>query len=82
MAYPPSRSASAELREGATDGKYRKVNGPDRGGVEEMTTLFEREDLNPQWYGIAEKQVKRMPDGRSVTTPRYRHIAPADPSFV
>lgn len=82
MAYPTPRSANAELREGATDGKYRKANGPDRGGVVERTTLDERLDLEPHFYGIAEKHVKRMPDGRSVTTPGFQYVPPADPSFA
>jgi hypothetical protein len=54
MSVNISRSMSQSLRDGATDGKYRKV-APDRQPVPNMgieTTLKNRAALHPWWnYG-------------------------------
>ena len=70
MSYPASRSMNAELSEGSTDGKYKKVVR-DRGGVIDPGTLTERADLDDRYYGIHEKQVKVAPDGLLHATPDY-----------
>jgi hypothetical protein len=74
MAYPASRSMNAELSEGSTDGKYKKVVR-DRGGVVEGGTLTERADLDDRYYGIHEKQVKVAPDGLLHATPDFARTA-------
>ena len=68
MAYASPRSANAELCEGSTDGKYRKIV-MDRGGVVEDTTYRARCDLTDGWYGIHEAPSKMTPDGMRVRTP-------------
>ena len=70
MAYPQSRSMNASLSEGSTDGKYKKIN-PDRDGQIDPGTAENRLDLNDQWYGIHEKQVKIAPDGLLHATPNF-----------
>jgi len=70
MAYPQSRSMNAELNEGATDGKYKKVIA-NRGGVVEPSTYKNRVDLDGHYYGIHEEPVKIRPDGKAVHTPLY-----------
>lgn len=75
MTYGPVRSANAELHEGMTDGKYKKVV-TDRGGFPEGTTYAERSELHDQWYGIHEIPVKHSPDGLPLVTPNYRPTAP------
>lgn len=70
MAFPESRGLNTSLSEGATDGKYKKVN-PNRGGIVEAATYENRQDLNDQWYGVHEKQVKVAPDGLLHKTPMY-----------
>ena len=74
--YAPSRSMNAELSEGMTDGKYKKVVR-DRGGVVEASTYTERADLNDRYFGIHEKQVKVAPDGLLHATPDFTKTAPA-----
>lgn len=61
---------NAEISEGMTDGKYKKVT-PNRGGVVERGTYEERADLDDWFYGIHEKQVKVTPDGLLHATPDY-----------
>jgi len=70
MVYPVSRSLNASLSEGSSDGCYKKVVN-DRGGVVEPLTYETRADLNDNWYGIHEKQVKRAPDGLLHATPNF-----------
>ena len=72
----PSRSANAELSEGMTDGKYKKVV-TDRGGVVEHTTHLERQDLHDTWYGIHEKYDKVLPDALPQATPNFVSTPPA-----
>lgn len=70
MAFPPTRGMNASLSEGSTDGKYKKIV-QDRGGVVEDATYENRADLNDQWYGMHEKQVKVAPDGLLYATPQH-----------
>lgn len=82
MVYAPSRSMNAELNEGATDGKYKKLV-VDRGGpgVTQSDTVRARVDLNDVWYGRHEDEVKIRPDGKTVTTPNYVHAPPSQAGF-
>lgn len=68
MATAQPRSANAELAEGMTDGKYKKVI-TDRGGFVEPTTYLERKNLHDTWYGIHEAYDKVLPDARPRHTP-------------
>ena len=70
MSYAPSRSANADLNEGMTDGKYKKVI-TDRGGVVERMTYLERQDLADVWHGIHEEPDKVLPDGLLQHTPNF-----------
>jgi hypothetical protein len=78
--YPPSRSMLADLHEGATDGKYKKVVY-DRGGMVEDLTYRERADLLDHWYGIHEKRDKMAGDGISGPTPNFVQTPPAGMAF-
>lgn len=82
MAYAPSRSMNAELNEGATDGKYKKIV-VDRGGlgVANSATVRHRVDLNDVWYGRHEDEVKVRPDGKAVHTPNYVQTPPSQAGF-
>lgn len=72
MAYPLSRSMTGDLREGMTDGTYKKVNSRERGGDVERTTQSSREDLPDVYYGFHEAQFKEFPDGSGCRpTPQY-----------
>jgi hypothetical protein len=66
MAVNSSRSMTADLREGATDGKYRKLR-PNTGGdsLNAAVNSDERASLNPlDGYGArVEASVKILPDG-------------------
>lgn len=77
MAYAQSRSMNAELNEGLTDGKYKKVIN-NRGGVVEGTTQRARTDLLDVWHGIHEEPIKVRPDGVAARTPNYVATAPVD----
>ena len=70
MATAPPRSVNAELSEGMTDGKYKKVV-TDRGGFVERATYLERQDLHDVWYGIHEEPEKVLPDARARHTPNF-----------
>ena len=70
MATAPSRSCNAELSEGMTDSKYKKVV-TDRGGFVEHTTYLERQDLHDTWYGIHEEPDKVLPDALLQHTPNF-----------
>lgn len=76
MAERYTRSMSAALDEGCTDGLYRKVV-TDRGGVVEDTTYRTRRDLHDTWFGIHEARAKTLPDGRVVSTPDFVLTPPA-----
>lgn len=77
MAYAPSRSMNAELNEGSTDGKYKKVIN-DRGGSVDPATYRSRIDLYDRHYGIHEEQVKLRGDGKPVHTPNFIPTAAAE----
>ena len=81
MAYAqPHRSANAELEEGMTDGKYRKVV-MDRGGIVEDSTWHSRCDLTDGWYGLHEAQEKMTPDNMRVRTPNCVSTPEATPEY-
>jgi hypothetical protein len=82
MAYPTARSMNAELNEGATDGKYKKIV-VDRGGlgVANSATVRARVDLSDVWYGRHEDLVKVRPDGQPVQTPNYVQTPPSQAGF-
>lgn len=82
MAYAQSRSMNAELNEGATDGKYKKIV-VDRGGigVAQSATTRARVDLHDVWYGTHEEQIKTRPDGVPVHTPNYVQTPPSQAGF-
>jgi hypothetical protein len=73
---------NAELSEGMTDGKYKKIiterGGP---GVTDSLTARARVDLNDVWYGRHEDEVKIRPDGKPVHTPNYVPTPPAQAGF-
>jgi len=69
MAQNASRSMSADLTEGMTDGAYKKLHTRERGGVVETTTDKARQGMIPgnpmeDWYGITEAGVFVRPDGK------------------
>lgn len=61
---------NADLNEGATDGKYKKVVR-NRGGFVDPGTALDRAQLDDAYYGIHEIQPKVRPDGKIVATPNY-----------
>jgi hypothetical protein len=61
---------NADLREGMTDGSYKKVVR-NRGGVVEHGFVDSRRDLADVWFGIHEDVSKHLPDGRNAVTPNY-----------
>lgn len=66
MAEPQYRSMNAELDEGSTDGKYKKL-APNRGNIfppDRAAERQERTQLTPRYYGIDEAPTMRTPDGR------------------
>ncbi len=78
MAVNTSRNMNAELREGLTDGSYKKVVN-NRGGVVERATYDSRNELDDVWYGIHEvelKDIKTQPGHN--TTPYYVPTAMPD----
>ena len=77
MTYAPTRSMNNDLSEGMTDGKYKKVS-PNRGGFVEHTAMTERADLDDEYFGIHEKQVKVAPDGLLHATPQYIATRPVN----
>lgn len=82
MSYPTElRSQNAELSEGATDGKYKKVV-QGRGGVVEDTTWLSREHLDDNWFGIHEVNPKVAPDGLLHPTPSFVTTPPAKGDVV
>ena len=62
---------SADLHEGMTDGKYKKIL-MNRGGVTEGKLFYEiREPMYDMWYGIHEAPEKCLPDGTAARTPYF-----------
>jgi hypothetical protein len=73
---------NAELSEGATDGKYKKIVANRGGiGVTDSLTVRTRVDLNDVWYGRHEDEVKIRPDGKPVHTPYYVQTPPSQAGF-
>lgn len=70
MATNESRSLNAELAEGATDGKYKKIT-VDRGGSVSPETWESRRDLSQRDFGMQEAKDKVLPDGTVHVTPDY-----------
>lgn len=81
MVYPLSRSMNADLHEGLTDGKYKKVV-QNRGGVVNPATYRARSDLFDAWYGIHETRIKRAGDDVAGPTPEFVSTPPAFPPVV
>jgi hypothetical protein len=77
MAMNSSRSMNADLSEGMTDGKYKKVIN-DR-SVAEPSSQMNRRDLYDRYYGIHETPAKVLPDGLIHPTPNYVPTAPPLP---
>jgi hypothetical protein len=69
VAVNQSRSQNAELAEGMSDGKYKKVV-VDRSNAE-LTFWKDRADLNDTYYGIHEAREKALPDGTIHVTPSF-----------
>lgn len=81
MPYPSTRSMNAEMNEGSTDGKYKKVI-QDRGGSVESGTYDDRRILDDAWHGIHEAPAKINPGtGRAVRTPNFVSTPPAENDF-
>jgi hypothetical protein len=73
---------NAELSEGMTDGKYKKIIAERGGiGVTDSLTSRTRVDLNDVWYGRHEEEIKVRPDGKPVHTPNYVPTPPAQAGF-
>lgn len=80
MAWAPRRSMTADLSEGATDGRYKKVV-QNRGGQVEQTFVKSRQDLSDAWYGIHESVGKTRPDSQRVATPESVPTPTPNPSY-
>lgn len=70
MAVNQSQSMNANLAEGATDGKYKKIE-TDRGGVVGIETWESRRDLSQRDFGMQEVKEKVLPDNSIHVTPDY-----------
>lgn len=77
MAHAQPRSMNADLGEGLTDGKYKKVVN-NRGGRVESTTHTARKDLNDRYFGIHEQEYKAFQDGLVHGTPEFVPTPEAD----
>lgn len=64
------RSMNAELAEGMSDGKYKKVV-MDRGGRVDPATYQDRRDLVDVHFGIHEARTKVLGDGTVRPTPDF-----------
>lgn len=63
MVYPAMRSMNADLEDGMSDGKYKKIV-INRGGVTEKELMYAgRMDLSDTYFGIHEIADKVLPDG-------------------
>lgn len=70
MAVNASQSQNAELAEGMSDGKYKKIVA-DRGGSVDPATWEDRRDLSDAHFGIHEAKVKALGDGSLHVTPDF-----------
>lgn len=78
MTVNASRSQNAELAEGMSDGKYKKVV-TDRGGRVSPGTYDDRRDLADVHFGIHEARTKVLGDGSVHVTPDYIGTPTANP---
>jgi hypothetical protein len=69
VAVNQSRSLNADLAEGMSDGKYKKI--VENRANAEMATYLSRRDLNDVYYGIHEVNPKVLGDGTIHGTPSY-----------
>lgn len=76
MAYPQFRSCNADLKEGMTDGGFKKANM--NWCTEDMLTAQIRKQMAGVWHGFNETNPKITPDGRSVSTLHYYDIASSE----
>jgi len=81
MTTAQPRNVSLDFNTGAIDGKYKQVTR-DRGGIVELTTQLERDDLDDVWFGIHETAVKRRGDGKDISTAEYQYTKPANPEAI
>jgi len=65
-----TRSMNADLAEGATDSKYKKIE-TDRGGVVGIETWESRRDLSQRDFGMQELREKVLGDGTIHVTPDF-----------
>lgn len=70
MAYPPRRSCNDGLKEGMTDGSWKKFD-MNRGGTVEPITAHLRTHMDGTWHGFCEDSHFMLPDTRSFVNP-YR----------
>lgn len=70
MAENYGRSMNANLAEGMSDSKYKKIVA-DRGGVIDAATYLDRSSLDDLYYGLHEARTKVLPDGTVHTTPDF-----------
>lgn len=70
MAVNQSRSMNADLAEGASDSKYKKIE-MDRGGNVGLETWEARRDLSQRDFGMQEAKEKVLGDGTIHVTPDY-----------
>lgn len=73
-----NRSQNAELAEGMSDGKYKKVV-TDRGGNVSPGTYADRRQLSDVHFGIHEAREKVLGDGTVHVTPDFVGTPPAMP---
>lgn len=71
MAVNNTRGMNANLAEGMSDSKYKKVVSSDRGGVIDAATYADRAHLDDLYYGIHEARTKVLGDGTTHTTPDF-----------
>lgn len=75
-----SQSLNANLAEGGTDGKYKKVVA-DRGGSVDPATYEARRDLSDAFFGIHEARNKVLGDASIHVTPDFVTTPLADPAY-
>jgi hypothetical protein len=66
MAYPPLRSMNESLKNGATDGKYKKIR-PDTEAspMNSESTYITRQSLSLPYYGVGEARMIEVPGQNS-----------------
>ena len=79
MAKP--RSCNSDLKEGMTDGTFKKAV-MNRGGFPENITAEVRQQMSGVWHGFREDSSMILPDGRTFHDPHYQDITPVDDENV